>query len=768
MSLAGTERRRHLVTAVIGTFLMLIMGTVLLLGFRFATQMRTNIIALQTASTLQNYPEELSHQLNALRDRLEVRAYSGQALADLQATVKRFDHELRVLSASVDADSPQLGHALLLWHQYTPVLDPVVNFNGQPYVDSDTTGSSLSREGREHYAEVKRAQLFASENARPLQTQLANLATSLQRTSSEAATRLRALLMAGVFAALVLAAVAAYFQLSRSRHERVAREAQEQTRDILKTVREGFFLLDAHYRIGAVWSDALTRMFSRSDFAGLTFEELLRDLVPASTLGTAMKYIKLLWGDRAHENLMKSINPLGQLEITMENGHGGKETRYLQFDFHRVMGPEGIKHVLCSVGDVTSSVLLARELHESQENANAQIDMMVGMMHVDPLQLVSFLDTAETGLKLVNTILKEPARTDAEFRKKLTGLFRELHTIKGEASALNLKSVANRVHTLEDMVGECKKKPELSGNDFLPMVLKLDDLLAHLRNVREMAARLTVLKDTAPGAAAAAATTGTYPAAAMPAARHPAPTATTGTYPAATAPPPPPPPRAAAPPAPSSPPGGVTTRNESAPGPAASTAPSAARRVEELSPALYSMAERLAQDHAKRFRLTLRGLGDVPPPYTATIKDCLIQMLRNAAVHGIESPDVRLAQAKKDTGSVQVDFRKTSEGYELVFEDDGAGIAPDALKAAAVRRQLISEEDAALMDTRAAMALIFRPGFSTQDEISMDAGRGVGMDVVARSVYALGGKIGVSTHPGKFTRFKIVLPATEAVSTAVA
>ena len=53
MSLAGTERRRHLITAVIGTVLMLFMGTVLLLGFRFATQMRTNITALQTASTLQ-------------------------------------------------------------------------------------------------------------------------------------------------------------------------------------------------------------------------------------------------------------------------------------------------------------------------------------------------------------------------------------------------------------------------------------------------------------------------------------------------------------------------------------------------------------------------------------------------------------------------------------------------------------------------------------------------------------------------------------------
>jgi chemotaxis protein histidine kinase CheA len=409
----------------------------------------------------------------------------------------------------------------------------------------------------------------------------------------------------------------------------------------------------------------------------------------------------------------------------MDNGHGGKETRYLQFDFHRVMGPEGIKHVLCSVGDITSSVLLARELHDSQENANAQLDMMLGMMHVDPLQLLSFLDTAETGLKLVNTILKEPARTDAEFRKKLTGLFRELHSIKGEASVLNLKSIASRVHALEDMVSDYKKRPELSGNDFLPLVLKLDDLLAHLRSVREMAARLTTLKDTPAGAALA----GTAPDAA---------------------------PRSASAPAART----VTVPPER---------PSPPRAVEDLSPALHAMAERLAQDHAKRFRLSLSGLAEVPSAYSATIKDCLIQMLRNAAVHGIEAPEVRRAQGKEIPGVVQVDFRKAGDGYELIFEDDGAGIAPDSLKAAAVRQQLISEEEAALMDTRSTMALIFRPGFSTQGDVSMDAGRGVGMDVVARSVYSLGGKIGVSTHPGKFTRFKIVLPAPEAVgSTAVA
>jgi two-component system, chemotaxis family, sensor kinase CheA len=723
MNVAGADRNRQLATVGIGAILTLMMAFVLIFGFRLATQMRASVTGLQTASMLQTYPDAITQQLNSLRDRLEARAYAGQALADLKGTVKKFDHEIEALGAGGSIQSEELDQALALWHQYGQYLNPVVEFQGQAYVDSDDAGSSFSKEGRTHYADVKKAQLFATESARRLQQQLATVATSLQQTSSDAAAQLRTLLLLGVLAALVLAAAAVYFQITRSRHERAAREAQEQTKDILKTVREGFFLLDADYNIGTVWSEALTRMFSREDFAGLGFEDLLKNLVPSSTLNTAMKYIKLLWGERAHENLMKSINPLGQLEITMENGHGGKETRYLQFDFHRVMGVKGIKHVLCSVGDITSSVLLAKELQESQESANAQLDMMLGMMHVDPLQLNSFLDSTETGLQLINAILKEPARTDVEFRKKLNGLFRELHSIKGEASALNLMSIAHRVHSLEDMVSDLKKKAELSGNDFLPMVLKLDDLMAHLRGVREMASRLTALKDTAPGAAAASAAAAAAPQ--------------------------------------------RTAKQQAAAQAAEHRA--AQRSGDDLSPTLYSMAERLAHDHQKRFKLQITGFADVPPSYISTIKDCVIQMLRNSAVHGIEASPVRKANTKEDVGVVRVDFRKSGDGYELVFEDDGAGISPETLKSAAIRKQIITEQEAASMDTRAAMALIFRPGFSTQEEVSMDAGRGVGMDVVARSVYALGGKIGVSTNPGKFTRFKIVLPAAEASSsTAVA
>lgn len=695
MSPSGTDRYRRLLTAAAGIVLAAAMSLVLLIGFRLATQIRSSVGTLQRASELETYPAVVSEQLTALRQRLDTLEYTGHVHAELAASVRGFNRDLVALESRHGLDPAAMHAASALWRSYTPVLAPVLAYSGEPYSDT-ATNSTLSDSGRAFYAQVRRAELFAQTNATALHQQLAAVSAALQARTVAAAARLRLLLSGGVLAVLLLGCATAYLQLARARGVRAARDAQEQTRDILATVREGFFLLDADHRIGAVWSRALTHMFGREDFAGLSFEELLRDKVSPETLTTAVKFIKLLWGERAHENLMKSINPLGQLELSMDNGRGGRETRYLQFDFHRVMGPKGVKHVLCSVADITSSVLLARELHEAQESAHSQLDMMIGMLHSDPLQIGSFLDGASAGLKHINAILKEPARNHAEFSKKLSGLARELHSLKGEAAALELMSVAQRVHQLEDMVAQLAGRSELTGNDFLPLVLKLDELLAHLRGVREMTLRLTALKQEAPSAPGASG----------------APAAHTG-----------------------------------ASGP------------DEVAATLHSLAHKLAQDHGKDFSLTLNGLADCPGQYLSTVKDCLIQMLRNAAVHGIESDAVRRAGAKAATGQVKVDFRRREDGFELLFEDDGAGLSPEALKEAAVRKNIITEEQATSLDNRAALALIFKPGFSTRAQVSMDAGRGVGMDLVARSIYGVGGKIGVSTNPGRFTRFKIALPA---------
>jgi signal transduction histidine kinase len=234
---SGSVPRGQLVTAAIGVALTLAMGLVLIFGYRLVTHIRASIDALQAASALQGYPEEISGRLSQLCERLEARADSSQALADLQNSVRHFDRDLGQLSESGN-DSPQLAAALRLWRAYRTAIDPVVSFRGQPYAASDGSETTFSPEGREHYAAAERAHLFAVDNTKALQTQLMNLAATLQHTSSDAALRLRTLLFAGVIAALVLAAAAAWFQLMRSRLISAQAEVQKAHQALMRASRQ--------------------------------------------------------------------------------------------------------------------------------------------------------------------------------------------------------------------------------------------------------------------------------------------------------------------------------------------------------------------------------------------------------------------------------------------------------------------------------------------------------------------------------------------------
>jgi len=237
ISRSRSERRGQLFTAAIGAALTLAMGLVLLFGYRLVTHIRTSINALQAASALQSYPEEISSRLSALCDRLEARAYSDQALADLKKTVRRFDRDIGQLSDS-GIDSPQLARTLWLWHQYRSMIDPVLSFKGQPYADSASGDTTFSPAGREHYVAAERAHQFAADNAKALQTQVVTLAATLQDASSDAALRLRTLLFGGVVATLMLAAAAAYFQLMRSRLQRAQAELQEAHQALMRASRQ--------------------------------------------------------------------------------------------------------------------------------------------------------------------------------------------------------------------------------------------------------------------------------------------------------------------------------------------------------------------------------------------------------------------------------------------------------------------------------------------------------------------------------------------------
>jgi two-component system chemotaxis sensor kinase CheA len=145
------------------------------------------------------------------------------------------------------------------------------------------------------------------------------------------------------------------------------------------------------------------------------------------------------------------------------------------------------------------------------------------------------------------------------------------------------------------------------------------------------------------------------------------------------------------------------------------------------------------------------------------LNDPLLHLIRNAVNHGIESPEVREKAGKPRKGFVKLAAHRDRDNVIIELIDDGAGINVEKVKKKGVEKGLITQEAAETFTTDQAVDLLFQPGFSTADKISDISGRGVGLDVVKRSIEALKGTIRVETTPGKGSRFELLLPPTMAI-----
>lgn len=175
-------------------------------------------------------------------------------------------------------------------------------------------------------------------------------------------------------------------------------------------------------------------------------------------------------------------------------------------------------------------------------------------------------------------------------------------------------------------------------------------------------------------------------------------------------------------------------------------------------------ARELAHAQNKHIEMVVENTNaGVDRSLVSDLRDALVHLMRNAIDHGIESPDLRSTLGKSETGKVMLRARADGDMLHVEVEDDGRGIDPDRLRQVAVQRRLLSETQAAALSEREAMELIFRPGFSTRDEISETSGRGVGMDVVKKKVEALGGSVAVSSRIGRITTVSLRLPQSLAL-----
>lgn len=176
----------------------------------------------------------------------------------------------------------------------------------------------------------------------------------------------------------------------------------------------------------------------------------------------------------------------------------------------------------------------------------------------------------------------------------------------------------------------------------------------------------------------------------------------------------------------------------------------------------------LARSTGKKVNLRIEGADtELDRSIIESIKDPLTHLVRNAIDHGLEDPDTRVQLGKPPVGTLVL--RAYHEGGQVVIEieDDGRGIDVNKIKQKAVERGLISPSEAEKLSDREALALIFKPGFSTAEKVTNISGRGVGMDVVKTNVEKLGGSIDIQTVLGAGTTVRLKIPLTLAIIPAL-
>lgn len=170
-------------------------------------------------------------------------------------------------------------------------------------------------------------------------------------------------------------------------------------------------------------------------------------------------------------------------------------------------------------------------------------------------------------------------------------------------------------------------------------------------------------------------------------------------------------------------------------------------------------ARDMAREQGKEVECSVKGAETgVDKAILLSLNDPLVHLVRNSVDHGVEMPEERVQAGKPRAGKVTITARTDGDLLAVTVEDDGRGIDPAAVRAAALRKGFLADQQAAGISTRAAMDLIFMPGFTTRDHAGETSGRGVGLDVVRRKVTALGGSVAVESEPGKGARFTLRMP----------
>ncbi|MGP9636098.1 ATP-binding protein [Psychrobacter sp. AOP3-A1-26] len=672
--------------------------------------------------------------LNIMRQQQQPASALQSQAAKITQLTQELDREITTLSEGgnvairddEDVYKPPVAPDQIEYVQNTLNLWTPYKQEATSYVDSQSVLAASTLEDR------------FGESTQGIYDNATALSNSLGNENGQRAGFLRNLQVFGIsFAILYFIIFVLYFvrRLKSSDEELIT--ARRETQEIMQTVNTGLFLLDKDLNIGQQHSRALNDIVGEDRLVGENFTDVLRGRISDKDLKTTQQFIEQLYNPRVKEKLVDSLNPLHKVMLHNASGDKAQNNRFLDFKFSRVYDNKDIARILVNVHDVSDAVYLEQRLEKERSQNDMQIEMLTTILNVNPKIINEFIGNTQMHIDKMNNILKNPGSSQYELEGKLKAIYREMHSLKGEASALKLHSFTKIASDAEDKLHALQNQGQLSGNDFLPLAVHLDDLLSLSNTIATLGERIN---------RSAPATAKPIPAQTAPAlndniANTSVPTAV------------------------------VAERQTSSQSSANSVADMAIDGGQDIDLDDDANDDRLsfyqefvkdiAARQGKQLELKSHTLTQVhiPDRLAKPIKEISIQLLRNAVVHGIEAPSIRHSTDKAAIGTINLEVQNNGSNVMLIVQDDGQGIDYDSIRTKLSQGGRFSSEEASQLSQSELLKQLFTSGFSTRNDADEDGGRGVGLDIIKAQVKEYDGKLNVNSELGKMTRFVVTLPA---------
>ena len=538
--------------------------------------------------------------------------------------------------------------------------------------------------------------------------------------------------------------------------------AKKDAYGLIKTIPLIFFTLDKQMQLSRLKSARFEAFFYGKNFgAGTDFAHIIGFLTDAQLRQQASDYVKLMLAQG--KSAVIGTNPLECVSALMLNSAGRPELRYFKFAFGDYFENGNFAGILVAINDISDVVNVNAQLQaltqKSDQSAQSSVDLMLRLLKLDRKTLLEKLEDIKNLLDEANLDLKDSGHSGVRYQTLADRVHKKIKLLKNDAATLGLTKLSTSAAEMVTELETLGQKTDLSGNDFLSVALKLDELYDCLHKLSAMIgqlpdANLTAAAPTDTPAEKPVTAHATLPEIAQTAPDYtekPVPAseadltglaASTDTKPLVDATP-------------------LVHHSKPDTQVPSSTAPAGVANTHSLRfefALIQQACIRTAEKLGKKVAIRAQNLAPeaIPDRLKQPLTEILVQLIRSSLSSGLELPAVRTAAGKDETGTLTLTWTELANGgYELVFREDGCGLNFEVIRARALTLNRLSEAQAKALESRQLIGFIFEPGFSTAIKTGDSAGFGVGLDLVMAAVKRAGGKISVGTQPGLYTQFRV-------------